>query len=68
MIPIAEGDGEYPRKKRTWDSEEEKERTMTFKRIRFEAIPDEAQNNWEVPDEMAKYAKNILKSMSVTRN
>ena len=30
---------------------------MTFKMIPFEAIPEEAQNNWEVPDEMAKYAK-----------
>ena len=57
MIPIAEGDGESPRKKRPWGSEEEKERTMTFKRIRFEAIPEEAQNNGEVPDDMAKYVK-----------
>ena len=47
-------------KKRPWDSEEEKENTMTFKRIRFEAIPEEAQNNWEVPDEMAKYAKKYF--------
>ena len=30
---------------------------MTFKRIRFEGIPEDAQNNWEVPDEIAKYAK-----------
>ena len=30
---------------------------MTFKMIPFEAILEEAQNNWEVPDEMAKYAK-----------
>ena len=59
IIPITEGDGKSPRKKRPWDSEEEKESTMTFKRIRFEAIPEEAQNNWEVPDEMAKYAKTI---------
>ena len=34
---------------------------MTFKRIRFEAIPEEAQNNCEVPDEMAKYAKKYFK-------
>ena len=60
IIPIAEGEGETPRKKRPWDSEEEKERTMTFKRIRFEAIPEEAQNNWEVPKEMAKYAKKYF--------
>ena len=33
---------------------------MTFKRIRFEAIPGEGQNNWEVPDEMAKYAKKYF--------
>ena len=33
---------------------------MTFKRIRFEAIPEEAQNNWEIPDEMAKYAKKYF--------
>ena len=60
IIHIAEGDGESPGKKRPWDSEEEKERTMTFKRIRFEAIPKEAQNNWEVPDEMEKYAKKYF--------
>ena len=60
MITIAEGDEEPPRKKRPWDSEEEKERTMTFKRIRFEVISEEAQNNWEVPDEMAKYAKKYF--------
>ena len=30
---------------------------MTFKMIPFEAIPEEAQINWEVPDEMAKYPK-----------
>ena len=34
---------------------------MTFKRIRFEAIPEEAQNNCEVPDEMAKYTKKYFK-------
>ena len=33
---------------------------MTFKRIRFKAILEEAQNNWEVPDEMAKYAKKYF--------
>ena len=60
MITIAGGDEEPPRKKRPWDSEEEKERTMTFKRIRFEVISEEAQNNWEVPDEMAKYAKKYF--------
>ena len=60
IIPIAEGDGESPRKKRPWDSEEEKERAVTFKRIRFEAMPEEAQNNWKVPDEMAKYAKKYF--------
>ena len=46
--------------KRPWDSEEEKESTMTFKRIRYEATPEEAQNNWQVPDEMAKYAKKYF--------
>ena len=60
MIPITEDDGESPRKNRPWDSEEEKENTMTFKRIRFKAILEEAQNNWEVPDEMAKYAKKYF--------
>ena len=48
--PITEGDGEPPRKKRPWDSEEQKESTMTFKWTRFEAIPEDAQNNWQVPD------------------
>ena len=57
---ITESDGDSPRKKRHWDSEEEKESTITFKRIRFEAIPEEAQNNWEVPDEMVKYAKKYF--------
>ena len=33
---------------------------MTFKRIRFEAIPEEAQNNCEAPDGMAKYAKKYF--------
>ena len=33
---------------------------MTLKRIRFEVIPEEAQNNWEIPDEMAKYAKKYF--------
>ena len=56
IILITEGDGESPRKTRLWDSEKEKESTMTFQRIRFEAIPEEAQNNWEVPDKMAKCA------------
>ena len=60
IILITEGDRESLRKKRPWDSEEEKESTMTFKRIRFEAIPGEGQNNWEVPDEMAKYAKKYF--------
>ena len=31
-----------------------------FKRILFEAILEEAQNNWEVPDEMEKYAKKYF--------
>ena len=57
IIPITEGDGESPRKKRPWDSVEEKESIMTFKKICFKAIPEDAQNNWDVPDEMAKYAK-----------
>ena len=60
IIPITENDRESPRKKRPWDSEEEKESTMTFKRIRFETIPGEGQNNWKVPDEMAKYAKKYF--------
>ena len=60
IILITEVDRESLRKKRPWDSEEEKESTMTFKRIRFEAIPKEAHNNWEVPDEMAKYAKKYF--------
>ena len=55
IIPITEGDGESPRKKKgPWDSKEEKENAITFDRIRFEEIPEEDQNNWEVPDEMAK--------------
>ena len=58
--PYDQGDGESLRKKRPWDSEEEKERTMTFKRIHFEAIPEEAPNDWEVSDEMAKYAKKYF--------
>ena len=33
---------------------------MTFIRIRFEAIPEEAQNNWEVTKEMIKYAKKYF--------
>ena len=57
---MTELDGESSRKKRPWDSEEEKESTMKYKRIRFEAIPEKAQNNWEVPDEMAKYAKKYF--------
>ena len=60
IIPITEGDGESPRKKKTWDFEEEKENTMTFKRMRFEAFPEEAQKNWKVPDEMAKYGKKYF--------
>ena len=34
--------------------------STTFKRIRFETIPEEAQNNLEVPDEMAMYAKKYF--------
>ena len=60
IILITEGDGESPRKKRLWDSEEEKENTMTFKRILFKAIPEEAQNNQKVPDEMTKYTKKYF--------
>ena len=33
---------------------------MTFKRTCFEAIPEGAQNNLEVPDETAKYAKKYF--------
>ena len=33
---------------------------MIFKRRHFEAIPEEAQNNWDVPDEMTKYAKKYF--------
>ena len=33
---------------------------MTYRRIRFEAIPEEAQNNWEVPNEMPKYVKKYF--------
>ena len=33
---------------------------MTFERRRFEAVPEEAQNNWEVPDQMAKYTKEYF--------
>ena len=33
---------------------------MTFKSIQFDAIPEEAQTNWEVPGEMAKYAKKSI--------
>ena len=33
---------------------------MTFKRIRFEAIPEEARNNREVPDAIAKNAKKYF--------
>ena len=60
IIPITEVDGESPVKNRPWDSEEEKENTMTSKRMHFEAIPGETQNNWEVPDEMAEYAKKYF--------
>ena len=56
VIPIMES----PRKKGPWDSEEEKENTMTFKRIRSGTILKEAQNNWEVPDEMARYANKYF--------
>ena len=43
IIPITEGDGKSQRKKRPLDSDEKKENTMTFKRTRFEAIPEYAQ-------------------------
>ena len=33
---------------------------MTSKRTHFEAIPEKTQNNWEVPDEMAEYAKKYF--------
>ena len=33
---------------------------MIFKRRHFEAISEEAQNNWEVSDEMTKYAKKYF--------
>ena len=33
---------------------------MTFERRHFEAIPEEAQSNWEVPDQMAKYTKKYF--------
>ena len=45
VIPITKGAGESPRKKRPWDSKEEKKNTMPFKRIRLEAFPEETQNN-----------------------
>ena len=67
IIPITEGDGESSRKKRPWDSKEEEESTMTFKRIRFEAIPEEARNNREVPDEMAKNVKKYFESSTNKR-
>ena len=60
IIPITEGDRESSRKMRPWDSKEEEESTLTFQRIRFEGIPEEAQNNWQ------SMPRNILKSMSVT--
>ena len=60
IIPITDCDEESPRKKRPWDSEKEKESSMTFKRIHFKAIPEEAHNNWEVPHEMAKYAEKYF--------
>ena len=49
---------------------------MTLKRICFEAILEETQNNWEVPDEMATYAKKYFEKYasdkelkgSITRN
>ena len=37
-----------------------KENTMTFKSMQSDAIPEEAQSNWEVPGEMAKYAKKRI--------
>ena len=57
---LTEGDGESPRKKKPWDFEKEKENTMTFTRIHFEAIREGAQKNWKVPDKMAKYGKKYL--------
>ena len=76
IIPITAGDGESPRKMRPWDSEEEKENTMTFKRMCLKAILEEAQNNWEVADKMAKYAEKYFEKCvsdkelkdSITRN
>ena len=43
-----------------WDSEEKKENTTTVKKIRFEVIPGEAQNNWEVTDGITKFAKKYF--------
>ena len=60
IIPITEGDGESPKKRRPWNSEEEKESTMTLKMISFEVIPEEDQKSWKVPDEMANYAKKYF--------
>ena len=67
IIPVTEGDGESPIKKKPWNFEEEKENTMTLKRIRFEAIPEEvflrkSQMKWQ------SMPRNILKSMSVAKN
>ena len=42
IIPVTEGDGESPRKNRFWDLVEGKKNTITMKKIRFEAIPEEA--------------------------
>ena len=60
IIPITEDDGESPKKRRPWNSEEEKESTMTLKMISFEIIPEEDQKNWKVPDEMANYAEKYF--------
>ena len=37
--------------------EEEEERGLSFKRKRFEATGEDAHSNWELPDEMLKYAR-----------
>ena len=59
ITPITEGDGETPRKKSPCDSERENENTI---RIHFEVIPEEAQNNPDVPDEMTQYAKKYFEN------
>ena len=64
---MSEGDGEYPRKKGFWNSEEEKKNTTTFKRISFKAILEEAQNNWEVPNAMTKYDKQYFEKYVIEK-